>query len=105
MTSTPDRGGPGGAAPRLTLRNRPAWSALAEHYEKIRDVQLRDLFAADPARGERLSAEAAGLYLDYSKNRVTDETMTLLADLASQSGLRERTDAMFRGERINVTES
>ncbi|HUZ51428.1 MAG TPA: glucose-6-phosphate isomerase [Streptosporangiaceae bacterium] len=105
MTGTPVGGGPGGSSPRLALRSRPAWSALTEHYEKIRDVHLRDLFAADPARGERLTAEAAGLYLDYSKNRLTDETLALLVDLASQSGLRERTEAMFRGERINVTEN
>ncbi len=87
------------------LRDRPAWSALTEHYEKIRDVHLRDLFAADPTRGERLTAEAAGLYLDYSKNRLTDETLALLVDLANQSGLRERTAAMFRGEHINITEN
>ena len=97
-------GGLGGSPPRAALRDRPAWSALAEHYEKIRDVHLRDLFAADPARGERLTAQAAGLYLDYSKNRLTDETLALLVDLASQSGLRERAEAMFRGERINITE-
>ncbi len=104
MTSTPS-GGLGGSSPRLALRDRPAWSALAEHYEKIRDVHLRDLFAADPARGERLTAQAAGLYLDYSKNRLTDETLTLLAELANQCGLRERTEAMFRGEHINITEN
>ena len=68
-------------------------------------MHLRDLFAADPARGERLTAAAAGLYLDYSKNRLTDETLALLVDLANQSGLRERTEAMFRGERINITEN
>jgi glucose-6-phosphate isomerase len=87
------------------LRNRPAWSALTAHYEKIRDLHLRELFAADPTRGERLTAEAAGLYLDYSKNLLTDETLALLVDLASQSGLRERTEAMFRGEHINITEN
>ena len=65
------------------LRGRPAWAALGEHYGKIRDTHLRDLFAADPDRGERLTAEAAGLYLDYSKNRVTDETLELLIDLAA----------------------
>jgi glucose-6-phosphate isomerase len=87
-----------------SLRQRPAWRALEEHFAAIRDVHLRDLFAADPARGERLTLEAAGLYLDYSKNRVTDETLALLARLAEESGLRERIDAMFAGEHINVTE-
>ncbi len=86
------------------LRDRPAWAALAAHHEQIRGVHLRDLFAADPHRGERMTAEAAGLYLDYSKNRVTDETIGLLLELAAQSGLRERIEAMFTGERINVTE-
>jgi glucose-6-phosphate isomerase len=97
MTKTPVSG--------LALRSRPAWSALAQHHEQIRDTHLRDLFASDPGRGERLSAEAAGLYLDYSKNRITDETIALLVDLADQSGLAERTRAMFAGERINTTEN
>ncbi|HUZ52704.1 MAG TPA: glucose-6-phosphate isomerase [Streptosporangiaceae bacterium] len=105
MADMPVSGGPGGSPPRPALRNRPAWSALTAHYEKIRDVHLRDLFAADPGRGERMTAQAAGLYLDYSKNRLTDETLALLVDLANQSGLRERTEAMFRGDRINVTEN
>jgi len=86
------------------LRDRPAWAALAAHHEQIRGVHLRDLFAADPHRGERMTAEAAGLYLDYSKNRVTDETMRLLVELAAESGVPQRRDAMFRGERINVSE-
>ena len=86
------------------LRERPAWSALERHYADLRKAHLRDLFAADPARGERLAAEGAGLYLDYSKNRVTDETLRLLVQLAEECGLRERTKAMFRGERINTTE-
>jgi glucose-6-phosphate isomerase len=86
------------------LRERPAWSALERQYTEIRDVHLRDFFAGDPRRGERLVAEGAGLYLDYSKNRITDETVRLLLELAEQSGLRERIDAMFRGERINVSE-
>ncbi len=90
---------------RPPLRSRPAWSALAEHHAKIRDAQLRDLFASDPDRGERLTAEAAGLYLDYSKNRITDETVGLLTELAVQSGLPERIEAMFAGERINTTEN
>src|SRR5262245_798766 len=81
------------------------WSALAAHYETIKHLHLRGLFANDPKRGERLTAEAVGLYLDYSKNRVTDETLRLLLSLAEQSGLRDRIDAMFRGERINVTEN
>jgi glucose-6-phosphate isomerase len=89
----------------LALRDRPAWIALGEHYNKIRGVHLRDLFADDPRRGERLTAEAAGLYLDYSKNRVTDETVDLLTELARQSGLAERTEAMFAGERVNTTEN
>jgi len=89
----------------LALRDRPAWIGLGEHYNKIREVHLRDLFAGDPGRGERMTAEAAGLYLDYSKNRVTDETVDLLTELAKQSGLAERTEAMFAGERINTTEN
>ena len=86
------------------LRERAAWKALEQHHAAIRDLHLRDLFADDPARGERLAAEGAGLYLDYSKNRVTDETLRLLVELAEESGLPERTEAMFRGDRINVTE-
>ncbi len=87
------------------LRERPAWAALENHYAEIRDVHLRDLFAADPDRGERLAAEGAGLYLDYSKNRVTDETLGLLLELADECGLAGRREAMFRGERINVSEN
>ena len=87
------------------LEGRPAWKALDKHYEEIRDLRLRDLFADDPTRGERLAAEGAGLYLDYSKNRITDETLGLLLQLAEESGLRERTEAMFRGDRINVSEN
>src|SRR5579872_3483553 len=87
-----------------SLQSRPAWAALTAHYDAIRGTHLRDLFAADPGRGERLTAEAAGLYLDYSKNRVTDETMRLLIELAAESGVPERRDAMFRGEHINVSE-
>jgi glucose-6-phosphate isomerase len=82
----------------------PAWKALAAHYEHVRNLHLRELFASDPRRGERLTAAAAGLYLDYSKNRVTDETLTLLVRLAEACGLRARIEAMFRGEKINVTE-
>jgi glucose-6-phosphate isomerase len=87
------------------LRDRPAWTKLADHYEEIRGRHLRDLFAEDATRGERLVAEGPGLYLDYSKNRITDETVRLLVALAEQSGLRERTEAMFRGDRINVSEN
>ena len=87
------------------LRSRPEWKALAAHHEAVRHVHLRDLFAKDPARGERLTAEAAGLYLDYSKNRLTDETLALLLALAETSGVRARIDAMFAGEKINVTEN
>jgi glucose-6-phosphate isomerase len=91
--------------PTTPLRERKAWQALERHYADISGQHLRDLFAADPQRGERLTAEAAGIYLDYSKNRVTDETMRLLAELAAESGVAERRDAMFRGEHINVSEN
>jgi glucose-6-phosphate isomerase len=87
------------------LRERPAWSALTRHYEDVSSRHLRALFDADPERGERLTAQGAGLFLDYSKNRVTDETIALLVQLAEESGLRERTAAMFSGERINVSEN
>ena len=87
-----------------SLTRRPEWTALADHYAKIRDTHLRTLFAEDPRRGERLTAEGANLYLDYSKNRVTDETLGLLVRLADAVGLRGRIDAMFRGDKINITE-
>ncbi len=87
------------------LRARPAWTALEKHHGKIHDLHLRDLFVGDPKRGERLVAEGAGLYLDYSKNRITDETIGLLLQLAEQSGLAERIGSMFRGEQINVSEN
>ncbi len=90
--------------PVTPLRDRPAYQALERHHAEISGQHLRDLFAADPARGERLVAEAAGLYLDYSKNRVTGETMRLLVDLAEESGVAQRREAMFRGEHINVSE-
>src|SRR5690349_9254548 len=86
------------------LRKRPAWASLEQHYKKMQGVHLRELFAGDPGRGEKMAAEAAGIYLDYSKNRVTDETLRLLLQLAEQSGLREHIDAMFRGDKINVSE-
>ena len=83
---------------------RPAWKALEAHYQQVRELHLRKLFGDDPGRGERMTAEAVGLYLDYSKNRITDETLKLLLQLAEESGLRARIDAMFRGEKINLTE-
>ena len=86
------------------LTKRPAWKALAAHHKKIKPQHLRELFAADPKRGQRLTMEAAGLFLDYSKNRVTGQTIELLLQLAKESGLRERIDAMFSGEKINITE-
>jgi len=86
------------------LRARPAWAALEKHHAAIRERHLRELFAEDPTRGERLTAEGAGLYLDYSKNRIVEETLELLVALAEQSGLAQRTAAMFAGERINVSE-
>ncbi|MGD0670605.1 MAG: glucose-6-phosphate isomerase [Candidatus Binatus sp.] len=86
------------------LSERPAWKALQAHYNQIHDRQLKTLFAEDPNRGERLAVEAAGLYFDYSKHRVTDETVRLLLALAGEVGLRGRIDAMFRGDKINLTE-
>jgi glucose-6-phosphate isomerase len=83
---------------------KPAWKVLASHYKAVSEVHLRQLFADDPERGQRMAIEAVGLYLDYSKNRVTDETLKLLLQLAEESGLRGRIDAMFRGEKINITE-
>src|SRR6516225_1263237 len=91
--------------PATALRERKAWQALERHYAEISGRHLRDLFAEDPGRGERLTAEAVGIYLDYSKNRVTDETMRLLIELAAESGVAERRDAMFSGEHINVSEN
>ena len=88
----------------IPLPDRRAWKALKAHSEKLREVHLRKLFADDPGRGERLTAEAAGIFLDYSKNRVTGETIGLLLQLAEESGLKARLEAMFRGEKINVTE-
>jgi glucose-6-phosphate isomerase len=82
-----------------------AWKSLAAHHQGVRELHLRKLFTDDPTRGERMTAEAVGLFLDYSKNRVTDETLKLLLQLADESGLRRRIDAMFRGEKINVTEN
>jgi glucose-6-phosphate isomerase len=86
------------------LTQRSAWKSLQSHYQRICGIHLRDLFAADPSRGERMAVDAAGIYFDYSKHRINDETLRLLLALAEESGLRERIDAMFRGEKINVTE-
>ena len=94
-------------APPLTkrpARKRSAWDKLATHYKKVSKLHLRQLFADDPGRGERLALQAAGLYLDYSKNRITDETMKLLVRLATEAGLAARIEAMFRGDKINITE-
>ena len=88
-----------------SLTQRRAWKALVAHYQNVRELHLRKLFADDPTRGERMAAEAVGLYLDYSKNHVTDETLNLLVQLAHESRLRERIGAMFRGDKINVTEN
>ena len=93
---------PGGTPP---LRSRPAWALLAQHYQKLKDVHLRQLFADDHGRCERFTVEAAGLYLDYSKNRITEETVMLLRQLARDCGLKERIAAMFRGDKINVSEN
>src|SRR6266478_4459777 len=87
------------------LTERRAWKALGNHFSKARKLHLRELFAADPKRGERMTAEAVGLFLDYSKNRITDETVKLLIELAEESGLQSRIGAMCRGEKINTTEN
>jgi glucose-6-phosphate isomerase len=92
-------------AVQTPLTSLPAWKALQTHYETMRTQHLRDLFKDDPARGTRLAVEAEGIYFDYSKHRITDETVRLLLDLAAQSGLRERIEAMFTGEKINITEN
>ncbi|MFL9869951.1 hypothetical protein PQR67_37845 [Paraburkholderia fungorum] len=92
-------------APQLQpLTDRPAWKTPADHHRKVRSQHPRQLFAGDPLRGERLSVEAASLYLEYSNHRVTDETITLLVQLAGECSLAERIDAMFSGATINVTE-
>jgi glucose-6-phosphate isomerase len=89
---------------KAALKSRASWKALEAHHSAIEGQHLRELFAADPSRGERMTAEALGIYLDYSKNRINDETITLLLGLADECGLRERIDAMFRGDKINVSE-
>jgi glucose-6-phosphate isomerase len=91
-------------AQTIPLTERKAWKTLGAHYKNIQDLHLRKFFADDPKRGEHMTAEAVGIYLDYSKNRLTDETLKLLLQLADESGLRERIDAMFRGDKINITE-
>src|SRR5215469_5787146 len=88
-----------------SITARPAWKALEAHHRKLRELHLRNLFAEDPKRGERMTAEAVGIFLDYSKNRVTDETLKLLVQLAEECGLRDRIDAMFGGKKINITEN
>jgi glucose-6-phosphate isomerase len=87
------------------LPTRPAWKALQAHYQQVKSLHLRELFSADPKRGDRFTVDEAGIFLDYSKQRINDDTLRLLFQLAEQSGLRERIDAMFRGEKINVTEN
>src|SRR6266404_5936775 len=91
--------------PTIKLSQPQAWNALADHHQSVRKLHLRQLFADDPKRGQRMTVEAVDLYLDYSKNRVTDETLKLLLQLAGESGLRARIDAMFQGEKINITEN
>src|SRR5580704_13968104 len=96
---------PPAAVPEVVpLKDRPAWNTLKEHRAKVGSTHLRQLFAEDPQRGPRFTIEALGLYFDYSKNRITSETVRLLLELAEQSGLRQRIDAMFAGDKINVTE-
>ena len=89
----------------VPLGERAAWKALQTHFQQIRDRHLRELFDEDPARGERFTAETGGIFLDYSKNRINDETLKLLVELAEESGLREKIEAMFRGDKINITEN
>jgi glucose-6-phosphate isomerase len=87
------------------LTGRPAWKSLKDHFQKVRELHMRELFASDPERGKRMTLDAEGIFLDYSKNRITDETIKLLLRLAEESGLRQRIDAMFRGDKINITEN
>jgi glucose-6-phosphate isomerase len=89
---------------KIPPAKRTAWKALEAHYRRVRELHLRNLFADDPTRGERMAAHGAGIHLDYSKNRITDQTLKLLIQLAEESGLQTRIDAMFRGEKINTTE-
>jgi glucose-6-phosphate isomerase len=109
VTSTQRASAPAAAKEQPTrapgLRSLPAWKALQRHHKRIKDLHLRQLFAEDPQRGQRLAVEAAGIYLDYSKNRITDETLRLLIELAREARLQERIEAMFRGDEINVSEN
>src|SRR5262249_29857698 len=89
----------------MAVTERGAWNALLAHYQNVRELHLRKLFADDPTRGENMTIEAVGLCLDYSKNRITDETLKILVQLADESGLRERIDAMLQGDKINITEN
>src|SRR3712207_499662 len=98
------RGGQHDQEAGMRITETPEWKALAEHHQEIRDRHLRDLFAEDAGRGTSLTCRAGDLHLDYSKNRLTGETVRLLAALAERAGLRARTEAMFRGEHINTTE-
>ena len=105
MTTPTSNSGSNFLADIPPLTSRPAWKALGAHFAAVKDIELKQLFADEPRRGERLTAEAAGVYLDYSKNRVTDTTIMLLLQLAAESGLRAHIDAMFRGDRINISEN
>ncbi|MET0228630.1 MAG: glucose-6-phosphate isomerase, partial [Actinomycetes bacterium] len=93
------------AEPPTSIDQTPEWQALVRHHEAVKDTHLRELFATDPGRGESLTCEAGDLYLDWSKHRVTAETVALLVAMAERAGLRQRIDAMFAGERINLTEN
>src|SRR5215468_7119696 len=99
MPATQDR------AEARTAVGSPAWKALESHYKKVRKLHLRKLFADDPTRGERFTASALGIELDYSKNRITDQTLELLFQLAKEAGLEQRIAAMFSGKKINITEN
>src|SRR5690242_20221082 len=92
-------------AKKTAKRKSTAWNALARHYKSVSKLHLRKLFADDPKRAERMTLEAVGLHVDYSKNRVTDQTLKLLIQLATESGLADRIKAMFRGDKINITEN
>src|SRR5258708_36029154 len=93
-----------GRMKKSTPTKRNAWKSLESHYKKIKGLHLRKLFSDDPKRGQRLTLDVVGLFLDYSKNRITDDTVKLLVQLAEESGLREKIDAMVRGDKINITE-
>lgn len=106
MTTTSENAPATSQAPaKGSVTDRPAWKSLQDHYKKARRLQLKKLFSQDADRGTRLTLEAVGLFLDYSKNRITDETVTLLLKLAEECGLRSKIDAMFSGQKINITEN